>query len=174
MAIDFLVNNQGDFVLSNIEQYPRLRIDWVDATQPVLRIDFEQGEEYSSFSQNNKQLRIDFITDRDNRTLDAKAATVTDIYELRQRIMLKLRTELGEMKLKPNFGSYIVTQRHEDIMSESVQSMVQSIVLAEVKNMLNNPRVTVVPKKKTGTPFYCQNMNVYIYEDEELLFVLEV
>ena len=174
MAIDFLVNNQGDFVLSSIEQYPRLRIDWIDATQPVLRIDFEQGEEYSSFSQNSKQLRIDFITDRDNRTLDAKAATVTDIYELRQRIMLKLRTELGEMKLKPNFGSYIVTQRHEDIMSESVQSMIQSIVLAEVKNMLNNPRVTVVPKKKTETPFYCQNMNVYIYEDEELLFVLEV
>lgn len=174
MAIDFLVNNQGDFVFSNIEQYPRLRIDWIDAKQPVLRIDFEQSEEYGSFPQNSKQLRIDFITDRDNRTLDAKAATVTEIYELRQRIMLKLRTELGEMKLKPNFGSYIVTQRHEDIMSESVQSMVQSIVLAEVKNMLSNPRVTVVPKKKTGTPFYCQNMNVYIYEDEELLFVLEV
>lgn len=174
MAIDFLIDNKGDFVFSNIEQYPRLRIDWIDSTQPTLRIDFEQTEERSTFSQTDKQFRIDFITDRDNRTLDAKAATVTGKYELRQRIMLKLRTELGELRLKPDFGSYIVTQRHEDIRSQSVQSMIQSIVLSEVRDILDNPRVSVIPRRKTGTPFYCQNINVYIYNDEELLFVLEV
>jgi len=173
MAVDFMVDNRGDFFLGNIEQYPRLRIDWVDSTQPTLRIDFEQGEEQVRMEPKRNQFCIDFVTAQAERSLNAKAPAVTGIQEIRQRIMIRLRTEFGEMKLKPNFGSYLVTQRHEDIMSDEVHSMIQSIVFAEVAELLVNPNVVVAPKKKDG-PFYCQNLNVYVYDDDELVFDIEV
>jgi len=173
MAIDLMVDDRGDFFLGNMEQYPRLVIDWVDSTQPTLRIDFEQGEEQIDMEPKKNQFCIDFVTAQVDRSLNAKAPAVTDIQEIRQRIMIRLRTERGEMKLKPNFGSYLVTQRHEDIMSDQVQSMVKTIVMAEVSDILDSPNVVVKPKKKTG-PFYCQNLNVYVYDNDELIFDIEV
>ncbi len=51
--------------------------------------------------------------------------------------------------------------------------MIQSIVYSEVIDMLPNPVVVVKPKKKEG-PFYCQNLSVYVYNDDELIFDIEV
>ena len=169
-----MLNNQGDFVLSNMLQYERLRIDWVDSDYPPLRIDFEQGEEQIPYEIKNKQLCINFITAQQDRTLNAKGATVTDIEEIKQRLIIALRTELGELRLKPDLGSIIVTQRHEDIMSAEVRGAIYRIVMDEIGDTLENPQVVVTPKKKIGTPFYCQNMNVYVYDDEKLLFDLQL
>jgi hypothetical protein len=173
VAIDIRVDNRGDFVLANIRKYPRLRIDWVDSTQPVLRLDFEQAEEVVPMEPSSKQICIDFVSAQDERSLDAKALTVTDMEEVKQRLMVRLRTEYGEMSTKSDFGSYLVTQRHEDIMSTEVQNMIQSIVFSEVADLLDAPKVIVAPKKKDG-PFYCQNLSVYVYNDGELIFDIEV
>lgn len=173
MAIDIRVDNRGDFVLANMREYPRLRIDWMDSSQPVLRIDFKQAEEVVPMSPKKNQFCIDFISVQDERSLNAKALTVSGIEEVKQRLMVRLRTEYGEMNLKPGLGSYLVTQRREDIMSDEVQGMIQSIVYSEVIDMLPNPVVVVKPKKKEG-PFYCQNLSVYVYNDDELIFDIEV
>ena len=172
MSIDLKVDNRGDFILSSIEEYPRLRIDWIDSSYKVLRIDFEQGEECKRPIR-GERLQIDFRTNKDTFMLNKKALSLTDKEELRQRIMIKLRTELGEMSLKPEFGTYLNTQKHEDINSAVTQQMVQNIVYGAVYDMLENPSVRAIPKRKDG-PFYCQNMNVYIYEDDELFFELEL
>lgn len=173
MAIDFQLNNQGDFVLSNMRQYERLRIDWVDNNAP-LRIDFEQGEEQVPYEMNDKQMCINFMTEQGEKTLNAKGSSVHDIEEIKQRLIIKLRTELGEMRLKPEIGSYLVTQRHEDIMSQQTRTNVYQIVYAELGDLVENPKVIVTPKKKIGTPFYCQNLNVYVYDDDKLLFDLKI
>lgn len=173
MAIDIRVDNRGDFVLANIQEHPRLRIDWIDTKHQVLRIDFEQAEETARMSPKDNQFCIDFISVQDERSFDAKALTVSGIEEVKQRLMVRLRTEYGEMNLKQGLGSYLVTQRHEDILSEEVQNMIRSIVFSEVIDMLPNPSVVVKPKKKDG-PFYCQNISVYVYNDDELIFDIEV
>lgn len=172
MAVDLKIDNRGDFILSSITEYPRLRIDWMDSENKVLRIDFEQGEE-QSYTPLGDKLSIRFRTKQNDLLLNKKALTLTDKEELRQRIMIKLRTEFGEMSLKPEFGTYLTTQKHEDINSAVTQQMVQNIVYGAVYGMLENPSVRAIPKRKDG-PFYCQNMNVYIYEDDELFFKLEL
>ena len=179
MSIDFQINNRGDFILSSSKTYPRLRLDFVDSTYKVLRIDFEQGQEHPELFniedryKDGKRLNIEFYTNKDEAKVDRKLNTIFDKDELRQRIVVALRTELNEVSFMEDFGSYLVTQRHEDITDEKVHNNVRAIVLGIIGNKLNNPDVRVVPKRING-PFYCSNLNVYVYEDDELFFELEV
>ena len=173
MAVDLKLDNRGDFILSTPKHHDKLRIDWIDSDYPVLRIDFEQGQEVKTRISKTSRIRIDFLTDKQDRVNDRRFETVSDKEELRQRIMILLRTERGEISCCPNVGSYLITQRHEDINSEDVQTMVENIVYSEVMNILENPTVRAVPKKKSG-PFFCQNMNVYVYEGTELFFEIEI
>lgn len=172
MAIDFKIDDRGDFILSTPTTYDRLKLSWVNSNYPVLRIDFEQGQECSE-RKTFKRLKIDFVTDQSHQLNDNKFSTVSDLEELRQRIMIRLRTERGEMSLFKQLGSLLVTQRHEDIMSDNTKNAVEAAVYAEVNDILKKPKVVAVPKKKTG-PFFCQNMNVYIYDDDTLIYTLSL
>lgn len=173
MAVDIKVDNRGDFILSTPNHHDKLRIDWIDSDYPVLRIDFEQGQEVKTRVLKQSRIRIDFLTDKQDRVNDRRFETVSDKEELKQRIMILLRTERGEISCCPEVGSYLVTQRHEDINSLNTKTMVENIVYNEVMNILENPTVVAVPKKKGG-PFFCQNMNVYVYEGTELFFEIEI
>lgn len=172
MALDFKIDDRGDFIVSVPPLYQRLKLSWVNSNYPVLRLNFEQQQSYSTRRMSDK-LKVDFITDQASKTMNGKFVVVTGKDELRQRIIIRLKTERGEMNLFKNLGSYLVTQRHEDIMSEETKTLVENIVLAEVADILENPKVIAVPKHTTG-PFFCQNMNVYIYEDDELIYVLSL
>ena len=173
MAIDLKLDNRGDFILSTSRHHDKLRIDWIDSDYPVLRIDFEQGQEIKSRISKPSRIRIDFLTDKQDRVNDRRFETVSNKEELKQRIMILLRTERGEISCCPSVGSYLVTQRYEDINSADVQTMIENIVYNEVMNILENPTVRAVPKRKGG-PFFCQNMNVYVYEGTELFFEIEI
>lgn len=179
MSIDFKIDNRGDFVLSSSNNYPRLRLDFINSTYQTLRIDFEQGVphpplfSYEDKYKDGKRLNIEFYTNKDSARMDRKISTVFDKDELRQRIIIALRTEYNETEFMDDFGSFLVTQRHEDITEEKVHNNVRDIVLSVIGDKLDNPDVRVVPKKING-PFYCSNLNIYVYDDDELLFELEV
>lgn len=172
MALDFAIDDRGDFIVSAPPRYQRLKLSWINSNYPVLRLNFEQGQRYGKTKTTN-ELKVSFITDQASKTMNSNFVVVTGKDELRQRIIIRLKTERGEMNLFKNLGSYLVTQRHEDIMSEETKMLVENIVLAEVSDILQNPKVIAVPKHTTG-PFFCQNMNVYIYEDDELIYVLSL
>ena len=172
MSMDFMVDDKGDFVLTVPPVHQRLKLSWINSKYPVLKLDFEQGQIYAE-RKSLGRLKINFITDQASKTNNVALATVHDKEELRQRIMIRLRTERGELNLLKNLGSYLVTQRHRDIMSEDTKTSVEDIVLSEVSDILQNPRVVAVPKHKTG-PFFCQNMNIYIYDDDELIYTLSL
>lgn len=172
MALDFALDDRGDFILSTPPNHQRLKLSWINSNYPTLKLSFEQGQPCSE-RKKYKRLRVDFISDCSSRVMHRKFSVVNDRSELRQRIMIRLRTEKGEMKLFKELGSFLVTQRHEDIMSDSVKAYVESIVLLEISDILARPKVVAVPKRKDG-PFFCQNMNVYIYENDDLIYVLSL
>ena len=179
MSIDFKIDNRGDFILSSSKNYPKLRLDFINSTYKTLKITFEQGQfipelyDYDNKYNDGKRLNIEFYTDRDKAKVNRKVSTIFDKDEIKQRIIIALRTEYGEVPFMNNLGSYLVTQRHEDINSEKVHNNVRAIVLNAIGNKLENPEVRVVPKRKDG-PFFCSNLNIYVYENDKLFFELEV
>lgn len=172
MAIDFEIDERGDFITTVSQQHKRLQLSWVNSNHSVLRIDFEQGQKYSERKIEGR-LCLNFISDYSTKPVKAMFATVSNNDEIRQRIIIRLKTEKGEMRLKRTLGSYLVKQRHEDIMAAEVQEAIESIVLSEVYGVLEKPKIIAKPVYTTG-PFFCQNMNVYIYNDDELVYVLSL
>lgn len=172
MSIDFKVDDRGDFVVSTLPLHKRLKISFVNSKYPVLRVRFEQGQDVAAVDGNNK-LCVKFATCQGQESMNRRISTVSDINELRQRIMIRLRTEAGEIGLLPSVGSYVTILKHEDILSEKTQAELQSAVLFAIADIVQNPKVVVVPKRKSG-PFFCQNINVYIYQNDILLYTLSL
>ena len=172
MSIDFKIDDRGDFIVSTPPLHKRLKISFVHSTHPVLRIRFEQGQE-SAVIDSDKKLCVKFATCKGQETMNRKISTVSDIDELRQRIMMRLRTEAGEMRLLPSTGSYVTILKHEDIMSEQTHAELKSAILFAISDIVQNPTVVIVPKRKSG-PFFCQNINAYIYQNDILLYTLSL
>lgn len=168
MSLDFKIDNSGDFIVSTPPLHKRLKISFVHSTHPVLRICFEQGQETATVDNSNK-LCIKFTTCQGQETMNRRISTVSDTDELRQRIMTRLKTEAGEMRLLPGIGSYVTIMKHQDIMSERVQEELKSAILFAISDIVDNATVTIIPKRKSG-PFFCQNINAYIYQDGTLLY----
>jgi len=172
LALDFKLDDKGDFILSTPPLYPKLKLSWVDSNRPVLRINFEQGQECATRQLSNR-LCVSFKTTQSEQTMNRKFSTVSGKDELRQRIMIRLRTEKGEVRLLKTLGSYVMLQKHEDIMSDTTKQILEDVIMAEVADILQNPKVVVLPKRTTG-PFFCQNINAYIYEDNDLVYTISL
>lgn len=167
--IDLKITNNGDLELCRNKMYPDMRIRFFVSPYPGLRLRFLQGEEFKEKTVPAGTAKISFRTKRLPAYKGISVPLITKRKEIRQRIMVRLRTEYGDIVTKPDFGSEIVTLKHKDINSEEVQQMLHDIVLDQVSDILKNPGVTVVPEKYDGD-FYCQNLNIYIFDDKKLIY----
>ena len=169
--IDFALTNTGDFALGKQSMHPCLRIDWKCSDYPVLKIEFEQAKEHRD-QPLASALMIQFDAASGDSSDKIGKGTLHDRDELRQRIIIMLRTELGESPLSEGLGTDLVLQKHRDINDMAVLEAIQSTVKNAVSEVLEDPVVQVKVEKSSGN-FYCQNVNVYIYEKGELLYSFE-
>lgn len=100
-----------------------------------------------------------------------KINSVEDTQELKQRIRSLLRIEYGEFRFQPELGSYLATMKHKDLHANATIQGVYSIVMNVLNEFGDDFSVIVAPKKVDG-PFYCQNLNIYVYKSNKLLFEL--
>ena len=170
--IDFKINNKGDLILSKQEEFPRMKIQWMNASFPVFRVQFFQGEEFPQMKHKDG-FKLTFHTS--NALINGKSKTnvVKGIEELKQRILVFLRTEYGEMLTKQDFGSQVSIMKHKTITDPSVLSTIEEIIKSELSDAVHDLNVEVAAASYEG-PFYCQNVNVYIWQGKELLYEFNV
>lgn len=168
--IDIEIDNTGDFVLRERFKFPSLKLSWTINKTEALKLSFDVGRNMNDPPENiglklNLKIRNKIDTD--------VYSTVRKERELRQRILVLLRTELGELINAPNYGTKLIQQKHRDITDESVIKEVHDIVFDAVSDHLNEPRV-IIRRKKNDTPFACQNLNVYIYNGRKEIYDFEL
>ena len=86
--------------------------------------------------------------------------------------MIALRTEENELTDSNLLGSKLYTYKHKDILSLDVQQGIINTITNYLNNMLDgiyNIEVEVIPKK-IDNPFFCQNLSIYIFLNDELLY----
>lgn len=170
--LDLLINDRGDLVSDSPLNYPKLNIKWAAAKNPILKIMFRTGLNKEDFSAPSDSFKMMFYTDKPE-ALD-EAYSLRDNEELKQRIKVLLRTELGDIQDAVNYGTIIVKNKHLDITSDTVIASVQSAVLSAVSDILEDPTVKVERAFATSGPFYCQNLNIYIYEGSDEIYEFEL
>lgn len=166
--VDFEMTNSGDLKLSAAEKYPGFAIEWYESEFPVLRLDWEQ-QALPPESYDDDGFTLTFNTVSRNNNLAMTALPVRHEKELRQRIAILLRTELGSTPLSPGLGTTLSLDRHEDLCSMQTLKSIQGKVIAAIKDLVENPSVVLKVEEKIG-PFYCQNVGIYIYQNNELIY----
>lgn len=168
--IDFLINNQGDLIFDKYRSLSKFKIFFRQSKYPIFRIKFLQETDYIH-SANSNNFKIRFKTTDLLSNENIINSVIHNIEELKQRIMILLRTEYQELG-NNLIGSKLYTYKHQDILSESVQNNIIDTVTKEINSIVDSNtvvKVTVSPKKIDG-PFYCQNLNIYIYLNEQLIY----
>ena len=171
--IDFKINNKGDLVLGKAQKFDGMRINFFASQFPAMRISFLQEEETSSVGVTGGQMRIRFNTSNNAFEKDKIACVAKTVEELKQRIVIALRTEYGDIVTKPGFGSTVYQLKHKDMYSKDIQQRLHDIVQKQCEKILDEPTVHVKAETYNGV-FYCQNINIYIFERKKLLYKFSV
>ena len=173
--IDFSINNQGDLYLANFDNLSKFkfRVLFHVSKYPVFKLSFLQGKE-NNLEYSNSAFTLKFRTSNQIINKDLTNKAVISDEEIRQRIKILLRTEKDELLNKEGFGSQVYLYKHEDLLADSTIQGIQDTIEDELKNILdlsgdNKLEVKAIPKKANGA-FYCQNINVYIIYNDELLY----
>lgn len=166
------MTNSGDLKLSATERLPGFNISWYESEFPVLCLDWEQQEKPVDDLVNDS-LELTFNTNNWRSEYTKTVAPLRHDRELAQRITILLRTELGSSKLSPNLGTTLNLEKHEDLRDIQVLKAIQSKILAAINDLVKNPAVILKVEEKDG-PFYCENVNVYIYQNSVLIYQFSI
>ena len=166
--VDFEMTNSGDLKLSSAEHYPSLNISWYETEFPILCLNWEQLEKPLGET-GDDTLTITFNTGNGKTEFVKKVAPIRHKKELAQRLAIILRTELGSSALSPGLGTTLCLDKHKDLRELKVLQSIQNKILAAIDELVDNPAVILKVEEKDG-PFYCQNVNVYIYQDNDLVY----
>ena len=167
--VDFEMTNSGDLKLSSTEHFPSFNISWYETEFPAFCIKWEQLENPLNDEPADNALLITFTTDKGRTGFTKTVAPVRHNKELAQRLTILLRTELGGSELSPSLGTTLALDKHKDICELQVVKSIQKKILTAIEGLVNNPAVVLKVEEKDG-PFYCQNINVYIYQDNDLIY----
>lgn len=165
--VDFEMTNSGDLKLSAAEQYPGFTISWYESEFPILCLSWEQQE--FPVEPKTDGLTIAFNTGNEKAGFGSVVRPLRHKEELAQRIAILLRTELGSSSLAAGLGTTLCLDKHKDLRDIKTLKSIQDKVLAAVDGLVDNPAVILKVEEKDG-PFYCQNVNVYIYQNNELIY----
>ena len=168
--IDLKINATGDLELKENIKYPSFIMDFNINKYPAFKLDFKQGKAALSQIEDNGFM-LNFMTNGVKGNYRCYA--IRDAEQLKQRIAVILKTELGDIKNLENFGTLIRTLKHLDITADSTLQAIHDMVYDVISSMLEEPSIKVVKRKKDG-PFFCQNLDVYIYDGENELYKFEI
>lgn len=177
--IDFALSNRGDLALEKKDALSSLRIDWNIASYPAFRIDFLQSGIPLDPSPENDQLMISFHTSSQKVQDQSSAQTITEDDELRQRILILLRTEEGDLATNSAFGSRIVLEKHKGLLDKNahgkIKAAVEKALQATVpEDDIERFSVQIIPEHLNDDSFFCQNISVKIYRGSRLFYKFSV
>jgi hypothetical protein len=169
--IDFALNNAGDIILEHKETYDIFKLSFVASGYPVFKTNFLVLNNPPT-KKDTRSFRLRFTTNQ-NESAYKKIKTIHKDDEIRQRIMLKLRTELNDIFHHQDFGSNINMQRHK-IITDANLELLASMAQDSIQNITNDTYRVEAKQVKRNNNFVTENINLYIYRNEELFFVFEL
>lgn len=169
--IDFKVSDEGDLVIGHKKELPQLRFSFHVTDQPVFHLTFDQKMEYAR--EEHEGFHLQFATYNHNIQSPAIVRSVINDEWVQQYIRNLLRTEYGELRNRDTFGSHLYQQKHKNLIQADTISAIQDTVKNELEktfDLYESDIRVVASSEKVEGPFYCQNMMIYIFEDEDLIY----
>ena len=165
MIADFKINDDGDLILEGSEESKSLicisfHISKHKGQKITFFLDTELEPSISG------RVKISFNLNNNTTKYGSKVIKSTD--SISQLIKIKLKTSLGELSERAEFGSTLRKHIHSNLTDKSLAA-IQSTIESDVKEYIHNPivRITPVVEKRNS---YRQYLQVEIYDKDILMF----
>lgn len=160
MLADFKISKTGDLIFqSNDIQSNSIKISFVLSNTNACKVCFDFNE-FSSIEPSPNALKIQFnLVDK---TANKSVALLKNEESLNQLLSMKLKTTLGELPLRKNFGSKISLLKHKEINTTNLKKL-EECIKETISDILSEPTVTATPYIDYSNG-YNQTVQVRIYD----------
>lgn len=153
--IDFKLDERGDIIFSSPEEYDTFRIDFAIKDYPLMLITFNTNDETDESKNADNILEIQFFTDETETVHGKKIETIIEDEEKAQSIVIRLKTELGELDgLYYNFGSELACFRHLDLLNDTYWSKIEEKVKVAIIDVVPYAEFSVIISRVEGKDSY--------------------
>ena len=166
--IDFKLTENGDISLDTVIRYRPFQLRFTTGTYPKQCIWFDIRQE-TKIPRPDNSFCISFITEDTETDPVYMVSSCQDFKEKIQALKIRLRTELGEITDFSTFGSSMELTKHKDLRDQATLDAIQSEVydvVSQIMDTIGSVEVKAESADKTTGYFYCQNINVYLYDTE--------
>lgn len=168
-AVDFKIDNDGDLIFNNIPNNNKFMLKFNISDISQFRIKINSNPTQIMSKDMKKKFHICFKTKNiDTSKNKCSANIVSGIEEISQLIEIRLKTSEKEAG-RESLDSSLQKLKHTFFVdSEDLFSRIESAVKEKIDDIVTNANVHVEYKKGNGN-FYCQNINIYIYNENGIL-----
>ena len=141
--MDLLLSESGDLVFEKIDlEKRRVRIDFYVSKASVIKIGFEITNcKIQKVQKNGLTVQFSFK----NINSDKKSMLASGDALLKQKILIAIKTSIGELKHRLDVGSIVETLFHENITNEKVISKLKETITEIVKRYDATLNVEIYP-----------------------------
>lgn len=164
MYVDLAINSTGDLLFQEQNSnYKSLKVSFSLSNTKAQKISFNIEDSNKIISAN--ALRVNFNIE--NKKPKDSAVIYKDNVAKAQLIALKLKTTLGDLPMRQDFGSKISMFRHQNINNKNLSNL-ETLVAKTLEGMIYNPKVIATPiiDMQNG---YTQIVKLEVYSNNNLL-----
>lgn len=171
MLVDFAVDRSGDLIFQEQDITSNsLKVSFAFSKTKATKIVFDFIEcETTEPSDHALKVSFDLVKKTANKTVSVHK----DQEAIEQLLTLRLKTTLGELPLRKNFGSKLSLLKHKEINDNNLKAL-EHYILDAVSDVISNPKVEAVPYINYNNG-YQQTILVKIYDSRRqvLHYVVE-
>lgn len=171
MLVDFAVDSSGDLIFTEQDVLSNsLKVSFAFSKTKAMKIVFDFIEcEPSKHSDHALKISFDLV----KKTANKSVAIHKDQDAIQQLLTLKLKTTLGELPLRKEFGSKLSLLKHKEINDNNLK-ILEHYILEAISDIVTNPKVEAVPYINYNNG-YQQTILVKIYDSkrEILHYIIE-
>lgn len=171
MIADFAISKTGDLIFkSNDITSNSLKISFSLSNTKAMKVSFDLMEfEPIPLSSNALKVTFDLV----KKTADKSVSILKEDTALSQLLTLKLKTTLGELPLRQDFGSKISLLRHKEINDANLK-LLENYIKSCISDIVKNPEVKAIPYIDYSNG-YIQTVIIRVYNNNKnvLEYILE-
>lgn len=165
MIADFAISKSGDLLFQEQDiNNTSLKVSFALSNTKAMKIVFDFSEfDVNTPSENALKVSFDLV----KKTANKSVQIVKEDDMIAQLLTLKLKTTLGELPLRENFGSKVSLMKHQEINKANLDKLAQYVKTC-IEDIITNPTVIAKPYINYSNG-YKQTVILNIYGDNKSL-----
>lgn len=165
---DLAITESGDLMfLEEDKKEKDFKVTFNISAGKTLKLSFKVDNSSTIQKRTNEDLVVSFKIR--NKVNNKKALTVSNNNALIQAIRIRLLTSIGEIKIRPEFGSKLELVKHRPLYDKKVQITAAEYIKDAISDILPSATIKVKPVINHNMN-YSQCLCAYIYKGDKMIY----